>query len=156
MIITCPSCEKQFQVDSNLIPDKGKLVQCGVCNQTWFFNKHDQTNIENKKIKQDPTDVNKKTLIKPLKKNYQRKKDELSNLSNNKGSELIKYEPKSKLTVGKILNYIIVIIISFVAVILVIDTFKGPLSTFFPNIELLLYNFYETLKDLILFIKDLK
>ena len=156
MIITCPSCEKQFQVDSNLIPDKGKLVQCGACNQTWFFNKLDQANIENKIIKQDLAEVNKKTSIKDLKKNYQKKKNEFSNLSNNKGSELVKYEPKLKLTVGKILNYIIVIIISFVAVILVIDTFKGPLSIFFPNIELLLYNFYETLKDLILFIKDLR
>ena len=40
----CPSCGKNFNVDENLIPDKGRLLKCGSCDQTWFFNK-------NKKIK---------------------------------------------------------------------------------------------------------
>ena len=39
MIIVCPSCGKNFDVDENLIPDKGRLLKCGSCNQTWFFNK---------------------------------------------------------------------------------------------------------------------
>ena len=82
--------------------------------------------------------------------------NDISKTPNNKGSELVKYEPKTSLTFVKFLNYFIVLIISFVAVIITLDTFKGPLSTFFPNIELILYNLFETLKDLILFIKDLK
>ena len=37
----------------------------------------------------------------------------------------------------------------------VLDTFKSPLSVFFPNIELILYNLFETIKDIYLFIKNL-
>ena len=44
MIIICPSCEKKFEVDSNLIPKNGRLLKCGSCDQTWFFNKNDQIN----------------------------------------------------------------------------------------------------------------
>ena len=51
--------------------------------------------------------------------------------------------------------YIIVSIITFVAIIIVLDTFKDPLSNIFPNLELVLYNLFETLRDLILFAKDL-
>ena len=39
---------------------------------------------------------------------------------------------------------------------IVLDTFKNPLSVFFPNLELILYNLFETLRDLILFAKDLR
>ena len=49
----------------------------------------------------------------------------------------------------------IVLIISFVAVIIILDTFKSSLSNYFPNLELILYNLFETLRDLILFAKDL-
>ena len=40
MIIVCPSCGKNFDVDQSLIPDKGRLLKCGSCDQTWFFNKN--------------------------------------------------------------------------------------------------------------------
>ena len=40
MIIVCPCGEKKFEVDENLIPDKGRLLKCGSCDQTWFFNKN--------------------------------------------------------------------------------------------------------------------
>ena len=29
MIITCPFCNKNFDVNTNLIPDKGRLLKCG-------------------------------------------------------------------------------------------------------------------------------
>ena len=58
-------------------------------------------------------------------------------------------------TFGKFLSYIIVSIITFIAIIIVLDTFKDPLSNIFPNLELVLYNLFETLRDLILFAKDL-
>ena len=77
------------------------------------------------------------------------------NLSKNKGSELIKYKPKSNFTLSKVFSYLIVLIITFITIIIILDTFKSPLSLFFPNLELLLYNLFETLKDLILFTKDL-
>ncbi len=46
MIIVCPSCGKNFDVDKNLIPDKGRLLKCGSCNQTWFFNKNEKVEIK--------------------------------------------------------------------------------------------------------------
>ena len=39
MIITCNNCNKKFDLDSNLIPDKGRLLQCASCNHKWFFKK---------------------------------------------------------------------------------------------------------------------
>ena len=157
MIITCTSCKKKFEVDSNLIPEKGKLLQCGKCNHTWFFNRNDQENLEEEIILQrDITNESEEISPEPTKKQKKVSTEEVSNLPYNRGSELVKYQPKYGFTFGKILNYLIVFIISFVAVIIVLDTFKGPLSTFYPNIELVLYNLFETLKDLMLFIKDLK
>jgi len=80
-----------------------------------------------------------------------------SNFSTNikRGSELVKYQPKYNFTFGNFLSYIIVSIITFIAIIIVLDTFKSPLSNIFPNLELVLYNLFETLRDVILFAKDL-
>ncbi len=155
MIITCPSCKKQFEVDSNLIPDKGKLLQCGSCNETWFYNKNEKVNIETKISTQKKEEENKKTPPKSIKKKGEKNNDNSSNLPHNKGSEIIKYEPKYNLSFGKFLNYIIVFIISFIGFIILLETFKLPLSNYFPNLELFLYNLYEIIKDVQLFIKDL-
>ncbi len=147
MIIACPCCEKKFEVDENLIPDKGRLLKCGSCDQTWFFNK----NVS------EPTEP---LIDKPAKQKKILYKDEninkkVSKASIKPGSELVKYKPKYNFTFGKFLSYIIVSIITFIAIIIVLDTFKDPLSDIFPNLELILYNLFETLRDLILFAKDL-
>ena len=39
MIIKCINCTKKFDVDPNLIPEKGRLLECNGCNHKWFFNK---------------------------------------------------------------------------------------------------------------------
>ena len=147
MIIACPCGEKKFEVDENLIPDKGRLLKCGSCDQTWFFNKN--INEQTEPLIQKPT-KQKKILYKD-----QKIDKTLSNAPIKTGSELIKYKPKYNFTFGKFLSYIIVFIITFVAIIILLDTFKSPLSNIFPNLELVLYNLFETLRDLILFAKDL-
>ncbi|MDC3117952.1 zinc-ribbon domain-containing protein [Candidatus Pelagibacter sp.] len=147
MIITCPCGEKKFEIDEKLIPDKGRLLKCGSCSYTWFFNKNDEEpNIPlidrptiQKKIEYNHENINKSSLDIPVKP----------------GSELVKYKPKYNFTLGKFLSFIIVSIITFIAIIIVVDTFKNPLSNIFPNLELVLYNLFETLRDLILFAKDL-
>ena len=147
MIIICPCGEKKFEVDKNLIPNKGRLLKCGSCDQTWFFNKNvsEQTEplidkpAKQKKILYKDENIDKSVSKAPIKP----------------GSELVKYKPKYNFTFGKFLSYIIVSIITFVAIIIVLDTFKSPLSSIFPNLELVLYNLFETLRDLILFAKDL-
>ena len=147
MIIICPCGEKKFEIDENLIPDKGRLLKCGSCDQTWFFNKNFSEQTE-------------PLIEKPAKQKKILHKDENINVSISKapikpGSELVKYKPKYNFTFGKFLSYIIVSIITFIAIIIVLDTFKDPLSNIFPNLELVLYNLFETLRDLILFAKDL-
>ena len=147
MIIICPCGEKKFEVDENLIPDKGRLLKCGSCDQTWFFNKNVSKQTEplidiptnQKKILYKDENLDKSVSKAPIKP----------------GSELVKYKPKYNFTFGKFLSYIIVSIITFAAIIIVLDTFKDPLSNIFPNLELVLYNLFETLRDLILFAKDL-
>ena len=147
MIIVCPSCGKKFEVDENLIPDKGRLLKCGSCDQTWFFNK-------NVIGKTEPL-IDKPTNQKKILYKDQNADTSVSKASIKPGSELVKYSPKYNFTFGKFLSYIIVSLITFVAIIIVLDTFKNPLSNIFPNLELILYNLFETLRDLILFAKDL-
>ncbi len=147
MIIVCPLCEKKFEVDENLIPDKGRLLKCGSCDQTWFFNKNFSEQTE--PLIDKPTNQ-KKILYKDENINKS-----VSDLPIKPGSELVKYKSKYNFTFGKFLSYIIVAIITFIAIIIVLDTFKDPLSNIFPNLELVLYNLFETLRDFILFAKDL-
>ena len=147
MIIACPGCEKKFEVDENLIPGKGRLLKCGSCDQTWFFNKN--VSVQTKPSIDKP--ANQKKIL------Y---KDQNSNKSVSKapikpGSELVKYNPKYNFTFGKFLSYIIVSLITFIAFIIILDTFKSPLSNLIPNLEFILYNLFETLRDIILFAKDL-
>ena len=147
MIIVCPSCGKNFDVDEKLIPDNGRLLKCGSCNQTWFFNKN--VSEQTQQLIDKPAKP-KKILYKD--KNIYKS---LSKAPIKPGSELVKYRPKYNFTFGKFLSYIIVSLITFIAFIIILDTFKSPLSNFFPNLELILYNLFETLRDIILFAKDL-
>ena len=152
MIITCPSCKKSFQIDSSLIPIEGRNLKCGSCGHVWFF-KNEEKNLElkteiipNIKIESD------KKIQKKINANEKNLRDEIIN---NKDKALIKYEEESKITLTNLLGYIVVSILSFIALIILLDTFQIQLSSIFPNLELFLYNLYETVKDMSLFIKDL-
>jgi len=37
LYITCPKCEKIFEVERDLIPSLGRDVQCGSCHHIWFY-----------------------------------------------------------------------------------------------------------------------
>ena len=69
-----------------------------------------------------------------------------------KGIEINNIKIKKKYN---FLNLTIVFIISFVALVILLDTFKNIISKIFPNLEFLLYNLYETIIDIVLFIGDL-
>ena len=156
MIIICPSCGKKFELDENLIPDKGRLLKCGSCDQTWFYNKNVELSAKPSTEKNDlKTETKKKDLeIENIKNNEI--DQSYRKLPDNKKTQLIKYKSNSNFTIGKFLSYIIVSLITFVALIIILDTFKSPLSVFFPNLELILFNLFETLRDLTLFAKDLR
>ena len=52
MIIECINCSKKFDVNSDLIPDNGRTIQCGSCNHIWFYKKDYESKIDSTEIKQ--------------------------------------------------------------------------------------------------------
>jgi predicted Zn finger-like uncharacterized protein len=161
MIITCINCNKKFNVNSELIPDTGRTIQCGSCNHIWFFKKNDQ---KQEKLDKPIISQNKNVLTrgkkikdksKLLSKKIENLGDQKLDTTHDKKSELIKYQPRSIFTYSKFLSYILVSIITFLSFLLILDTFQTILYNFFPNLEFLIFNLYETIKDIKLFIYDL-
>ena len=144
MIIECPKCNKKFQIDQNLIPNNGRKLQCGSCDHNWFFEFENENKVKNEDIQIDEkiNDSKEKTSF---------EEDTIENKNKNANNE------ESKLKENN-LNYfkiILVAIISFVAFIIVLDTFKNSLTSIFPNIKIILDNLYQSLHDIKLFMLDL-
>jgi predicted Zn finger-like uncharacterized protein len=162
MIITCPSCNKKFKIEDALIPSKGRNLQCGSCNHNWFYKIENKTaeplkleeNIDKKVVEATENNVSNYNNMESLKAKLNQELDKdikKDNIIQN--SDLPK---KSKnITFGKFLSYIIVSIITFAVFVILIDTLKTPLIDIFPGLEILLFNLFETLQDIKLFIIDL-
>ena len=160
MIITCPNCNKQFKIDNSQIPDDGRDLQCGSCDYVWFFKVEEEIvtplklneNISEKKIDTNIEIKNKN--LKFSKKLQQEKviKPEVKKEISKKISETVKKPSKKG---SKFFSYLIVFIISFVALIILLDTLKTSLINVFPGLEIILFNLFETLQDIKLFIIDL-
>ena len=87
MIITCPCEKKQFKIDSSLIPQEGRELQCGSCERVWFYKPKNESeaplalneNIFENKIEPDietndknhefSKNLQKEKIIEPEKKN---------------------------------------------------------------------------------------
>ena len=154
MIIECINCSKKFKVNADLIPSEGRNIQCGSCNHIWFFKKEDQIQIKTTPIDSEDKEVEFKEESTEIPIDTKVSEEEKI-LSKNRIKDKIKKARKPSFSLSKLLSYILVLIISFVAILLIIDTFKTPLYQTFPKLELIMYNFYETLKDINLFVKDL-
>ena len=155
MIISCPNCNKQFKINPSLIPDNGRDVKCGSCDHVWFYK------IEDNKI--EPLPLSDDFADKEIEDEIDNKIEENINESNDvslqkdiddKNDKPVKNKIK-KNTSGKFFSYLVVSIISSVALIILIDTLKVPLINVFPGLEILLFNLFEILKDIKLFIIDL-
>ena len=163
MIIDCIKCTKKFEVNPSLIPVNGRTIQCGSCNHIWFYEpKIEQSKNEIKAEISSPKSndiVSENNKDDNLNKKLSKTEEtgNLENVANTEHSsvELINENKKTKLSVSKFLSYFLVFLITFIALIIVLDTFKSQLSSIFPGLEIFLYNFFETLKDLYLFIKNL-
>ena len=178
MIIICYNCNKKFDVDSSVIPETGRLLQCNGCNHKWFFKKEfTQTPIEknklNKPIEGTGTDLKRaeplefekpgtiELLDESINNNFVPEEKILFNTSKTDKNEdkndyhdpeiFIPKKRKNK----NILSLTIIFIISFIALIIILDTFQRPISKVIPNIEFILYNLYETINDIMLFLGDL-
>ena len=157
MRITCQNCNKKFNINEDLIPDKGRLLQCGSCNHKWFF-KNEAIPEFIQPIKNENFEI-----FDPINIKESKNTDGFIDLNNSDKTSVIKEETKNNKSIKdtknkkktNILNLTIVFIISFIALIILIDTFERPLSVIFPNIEFFLFNLNESIKDIILFAKDL-
>ena len=156
MIITCENCIKKFEVDADLIPDKGRLLQCMKCQHTWFFKNAISIDTDKSHDSKSPT---------LMEDTSSSEKDDLivennlhnQELSENKNKEWTSF---TKSNLGKkkrisIINLTLVFIISFIALIILTDTFKSQIGKIVPSVDFLLYNLYESIKDILLFINDL-
>ena len=146
MIISCEKCDKKFEISDELIPDKGRLLQCGSCSYQWHYIPTSRIKLVNEI---DLNESTKKTEKTPHKRKIKKSKTNHNiNISDNK------YIQKNQKKIG-FLSYVLVIVISFIALIIISDTFKSFLSSFIPNIDFYLSSLYESLKDIFLFFKDL-
>ena len=156
MLISCENCNKKFEVNDDLIPDQGRLLQCSSCDHKWFFKKTEKL-IKKKEpkiiIKEDDNKILSETFVE---KTIEKKEIKSTTLNEETLSEIDDEQPQVKK--DKKTNYLkifIVIIITFVAIIIIIETFKHQISLIYPDIETLLNNLYESLKDINLFLRDL-
>ena len=153
MIIECPSCKKKFDVNANLIPKEGRLLECSSCNHQWFYKDIDKNISEELHV----LDENKSTITLEEEKGN---KKSLGNKDKDKNTKKIstKLETTKEKKSNKdipFLNLILIFIIIFISFLLIVETFKSPLKEFIPNIDIILNNLYETFKDIYLFINDL-
>ena len=169
MIITCNNCNKKFDIDSNLIPDKGRLLQCASCDHKWFFKKEalentvspidEDISIDSINIfDQNNSSINEEESVSNAPKDevevdLEEETKEKIEVNINESTQ-VNTKPKKQKNF-KILNIFVVAIISFVAFIIIVDTFKYPIGKIVPNVEFILYNLYESIKDISLFIRDL-
>ena len=156
-------------------------MQCASCNHKWFFKKKipentvspivediddDNVNIfdQNTPTNNDeinPSDLSKEQVeidtVEELDEKIEiyNKEETGKNIEVNTNEDIPVISKPKKPKKLKILNSFIVAIISFVAFIIIVDTFKYPIGRVVPNIEFILYNLYESIKDISLFIRDL-
>ena len=157
MIITCPNCKKKFNIDPTLINNEGRDLKCSSCDHVWHYKVEDvnstaltlnenidnsQTEPHENKTENDEIVKNNETISKNLTHKKQGKPNNLS-------------LDKKKNIGSKFFSYLVVFFISLIALVILLDTLKTPLINTFPSLEVILFNLFETLKDIKLFIIDL-
>ena len=166
MIITCPSCNKKFKIDPNLIPEDGRDLKCGSCNHVWLYKVEDVSsmpltlneNVDNNEIK--PDEFEKKNNNEFKKDQLVSKKITIKEEEEKKTKKFIEKhksisKDNKKNTGSKFFSYLVVFVISLIALVILLDTLKTPLINIFPGLKIALFNLFETLKDIKLFIIDL-
>ena len=162
MIIECPACSKKFNINEKLIPDEGRLLKCGNCDHTWFYKKEENLILETETIKineieENKSEINIKSVDVPIKqtKKIRKKISKKPSTKESTSKELVSIDKNSVSNENNIIKKIFLIIISIIAFILLIDTFKNQISVIFPGIVQMSDSLYLVINDLKLFIKDL-
>ena len=162
MIIECPACSKKFDIDEKLIPGEGRLLKCGNCEHTWFFKKEENIKLKTEttkinEIKENKSETNIKPTEEPIKqsKKIKKKISKKTSTRQSTSKELVSVDKSSDTKENKIIKKIFLIIISIIALILLLDTFKNQISIIFPGILKMSDSLYLVINDLKLFVKDL-
>ena len=160
MIITCPCEKKKFEIDSSLIPAEGRELQCGSCSRVWFFKKKNQSSrplnlSKNFNLKTNNKEISEKTIDTPD-FDIDFKQENTENIDDTqKLDQTEKTKDKQIKKENKFFSYLFIFFISLIALVILLDTLKTPLISIFPALEIVLFNLFETLKDIKLFIIDL-
>ena len=163
MIITCPNCNKKFKIDSTLIPEDGRDLKCGSCDHVWLYKVEDVSsipltlneNVHNNEIELDEIEKkfdNEYTKDQLVSKKITDKEKKTKRIIEKQKSIS---EDENRNNGSKFFSYLIVFIITLIALVILVDTLKTPLINTFPSLEVILFNLFETLKDIKLFIIDL-
>ena len=159
MIISCPECNKRFNIDQNLIPEDGRLLQCSNCMHKWHFIIEKNEKIIEQPIKSEEIITESKNQEKKINPSQEfiPIEEEIVEKKLKKEQKVKKKEQKRKKKDKpiKLLNMIIVTIISVAALIIIIDTFRIELSKYIPFLNPMLDSFYAIIADINLFIRDL-
>ena len=167
MIISCIKCNKKFTVDDKLIPELGRILECGSCLHQWHYipvlviNKNIDTKKTERVIKNDEPFIfdkqsNEKNIINQKiisSVDNNNTKNSIPNLEGNKNPD--DQVVQNKKTKSNFLYKLLVVILTFVAFIIILDTFRDKLSNIFPSLDLYLYSLYNVLTDIFLFFTDL-
>ena len=152
MIIVCPSCGKNFNVRDDQIPDKGRLLQCSNCKHEWFYTKNTilvDDNID--ELSKDDFTQESFGILDEEKDKY----DEVTLEDKENELEKPKNVKKQKTIQVNFFKLLLVFIISFVAFVLVVDTFEVQISEYIPFTEKYLDNLYQSIIDISLFFQNL-
>ena len=150
MIIECINCHKKFEVESNLIPISGREIKCGLCNHVWYYKKIVNNDTQSVELYQNDQGNNKLKV-----ENYDQSQSSVEITVSEKDDKYSEKSSNKSFKFSKILSYLLVIIITFITAVILVDTIKLPLINIFPDLEFLLFNLFETLKDIYLFFENL-
>tara|TARA_B100001013_G_scaffold14750_1_gene8536 strand:+ start:268 stop:774 length:507 start_codon:yes stop_codon:yes gene_type:complete len=166
MIIQCENCNKKFEIQDNLIPDDGRLLECGSCAHQWHYTPitkleltdEVQTKVDEVQVKTDEVQIKDEPAEQLIVKKTKKKSKIIEKIDENDADNEIDHTNENITTKKKnisFINFLLVGIISFVAIVILFDTFKNQIAYVIPNISLYINELHEILRDIFLFIADL-
>ena len=166
MIIQCVNCNKKFEIQDKLIPDDGRLLECGSCAHQWHYTPitkleltdEVQTKVDEVQVKTDEVQIKDEPAEQLIVKKTKKKSKIIEKIYENDADNEIDHTNENITTKKKnisFINFLLVGIISFVAIVILVDTFKNQIAYVIPNISLYINELHEILRDIFLFIADL-
>ena len=159
MIIQCENCNKKFEIQDKLIPDDGRLLECGSCAHQWHYTPITKLELTDEvQIKTDEVQIKDEPAEQLIVKKTKKKSKIIKKIYENDADNEIGQTNENIATKEKnisFINFLLVGIISFVAIVILVDTFKNQIAYVIPNISLYINELHEILRDIFLFIADL-